>query len=167
MKRLFSIFFKGRQDEVEEKRRTHPDDWWHPPQRVFGLSCVALLWVASLLFPSVFLCLLKILLSDCLFFRSYFNYYISLFPLFPSNLSIRPPLLSLEFMAPFPLISVAGIYGFVYTFVFLNITYWVCIVLLVLYFEDWPFATEQPVGGLSPGEDHLSCIKLYSLACRS
>lgn len=49
-----------------------------------GPSRVAQLWVASVLLPSAFLSLFKILRGDfCLFFRSYFNYNISPLPFTP------------------------------------------------------------------------------------
>lgn len=158
---MIQYIFKGRQGKVEGKRRMHPNDWWHPPQRAFPCgSALGGFIIISICPPFPFKNFAEWLLfvfSDRILIIT-----------FPSPLSSlqtfhMSSLLSLKFMAPFPLICVAGIYGFVYTFAFLNITYWVCIMLLVFYFEDWPFATEQPVGRLFPGEDHLSCVQLTHL----
>lgn len=70
--------------------------------------------------------------------------------------------LCFKVMILFSLIVIEYIY--VYAYVFLNITFLVSIILCVCSFQGGPFGTEPSIGVLSPGEEHLSCSQLPSVA---
>lgn len=90
-------------------------------------------------------------------------------PFILQNHIIYPSLLSFKFMNSFLLIGITWLFLYVYTHIFLNTTFLVCIILLIYMLSGMTFSIVY-IGVLFFGEDYFFCchhsLVFYRSLCR-